>query len=236
MRGAIKARVSTGVHARGIPSSGRMAAVRAERGSIMVMSAVMIPVFLLLTALVDGRRQLVHAQAPAAEPRRRGRARRRRRVREELEGLRPDRRPAASRVDRRVEIADAAQRVRGRPRGVRLRRRRSCRRRCGTPRSRTRRTSTSSSTRATRTTRTTPTTRTAAARPRWATRAPFTRPVTTSPRAGHWTDVRVKERDLPSLFGTIGLPLVAERRAGPGRGPPGDQRPRGSCRSRCRTT
>ena len=52
MRGAIKARVSTGVQARGIPSGGPMAAVRAERGSIMVMAAVMIPVFLLLTALV----------------------------------------------------------------------------------------------------------------------------------------------------------------------------------------
>ena len=25
---------------------------------------------------------------------------------------------------------------------------------------------------------------------------------------GHWTDVRVKERDLPSLVGTIGLPLA----------------------------
>ena len=52
MRGAIKARVSTGVQARGIPGSSRIAAVRAERGSVMVMSAVMIPVFLLLTALV----------------------------------------------------------------------------------------------------------------------------------------------------------------------------------------
>jgi hypothetical protein len=25
--------------------------------------------------------------------------------------------------------------------------------------------------------------------------------------AGHWTDVKVKERDLPSLFGAVGLPL-----------------------------
>ena len=28
-----------------------------------------------------------------------------------------------------------------------------------------------------------------------------------SPAGGHWTDVKVKERDLPSLFGMIGLPL-----------------------------
>ncbi len=28
-----------------------------------------------------------------------------------------------------------------------------------------------------------------------------------SPGGGHWTDVRVKENDLPSLFGTVGLPL-----------------------------
>ena len=28
---------------------------------------------------------------------------------------------------------------------------------------------------------------------------------------GHWTDVRVKERDLPSLFGAIGLPLARNR-------------------------
>jgi hypothetical protein len=28
-----------------------------------------------------------------------------------------------------------------------------------------------------------------------------------SPGGGHWVDVRVKENDLPSLFGTIGLPL-----------------------------
>ena len=27
------------------------------------------------------------------------------------------------------------------------------------------------------------------------------------PSAGHWTDVRVKERNLPSLFGSVGLPL-----------------------------
>ena len=28
-----------------------------------------------------------------------------------------------------------------------------------------------------------------------------------SPGGGHWTDVRVKERNLPSLFGALGLPL-----------------------------
>ena len=28
-----------------------------------------------------------------------------------------------------------------------------------------------------------------------------------SPAGGHWTDVRVKERNLPSLFGSLGLPL-----------------------------
>ena len=129
VRGAIKARVSTGVQARGIPSSGRMAAVRAERGSIMVMSAVMIPVFLLLTALVDRRRQLVHAQAPAAGPRRRG-ARSPPASSTRRTG-RPASRPpiaAASRVDGGRDRRCGAT-VRGRPRGVRLRRRRSCRRR-----------------------------------------------------------------------------------------------------------
>ena len=36
---------------------------------------------------------------------------------------------------------------------------------------------------------------------------PAPEPATTSPAGGHWTDVRVKERDLPSLFGALGLPL-----------------------------
>ncbi len=152
------------------------------------------------------RRELVHAQAPAPEPRRRRRVRRGRRVREELEGLRPDRRRRAARVDRRGDRGRGAP-VRRRPRGLRLQHRRRSRRRSGTPRSRTRRTSTSSSTRTTRTTPTTPTTPTAAARRRRGTRATCTRPATTSPRPGHWTDVRVKERDLPSLFGSVGLPL-----------------------------
>ena len=152
------------------------------------------------------RRELVHAQAPAPEPRRRRRIRRGRRVREELEGLRPDRRRRAARVDRRRDRGRGARSTPATPRPPTTAPAAS-RPRSGTPRSRTRRTSTSSSTRTTRTTPTTPTTPTAAARRRRGTRATCTRPATTSPRRGHWTDVRVKERDLPSLFGSVGLPL-----------------------------
>ena len=66
------------------------------------------------------RRELVHAQAPAPEPRRRGRVRGGRRVREELEGLRPDGRRRPARVDRRADRGRGAP-VRRRPRGGRLR-------------------------------------------------------------------------------------------------------------------
>ena len=50
-------------------------------------------------------------------------------------------------------------------------------------------------------------------------------PGTTSPRGGHWTDVRVKERNLPSLFGSVGLPLSRNGARARDRDPPGDQRP-----------
>ena len=53
-----------------------------------------------------------------------------------------------------------------------------------------------------------------------------TRATTSRRRGGHWIDVRVKENDLPSLFGAIGLPLRAERRARAGRDPPGAERER----------
>jgi hypothetical protein len=37
---------------------------------------------------------------------------------------------------------------------------------------------------------------------------PGTDPEGLSPGGGHWTDIKVKERDLPSLFRTLGLPLA----------------------------
>ena len=169
------------------------------------------------------RRQLVHPQPPAAEPRRRrafaagveyaknwkacvqtGNL-----VLEAGHGERDRRRGAA---------------VRGRPRGVRLLDRHAAAR-FGTRRSRTRRTSTSSSTPPTPTTPTTRTTPTAA----WAcvadpcySHTPGTDSI--SPGGGQWTDVRVKERNLPSIFGGIGLPLPRERRPGARRYPAGAQR------------
>ena len=54
--------------------------MRDERGGILVLAAVMIPVFLLLDGARRRRRELVHAQAAAPEQGRRRRARRRRRV------------------------------------------------------------------------------------------------------------------------------------------------------------
>ncbi|HET6616317.1 MAG TPA: pilus assembly protein TadG-related protein [Gemmatimonadota bacterium] len=36
----------------------------------------------------------------------------------------------------------------------------------------------------------------------------FPHPADDISAAGHWTDVKVKERDLPSLFGSVGLPLA----------------------------
>ena len=92
------------------------------------------------------RRQLVHAQAPAPEPRRRGCVRGRRRVREELEGVRPGRRPVAEGVDGEGDRGRSAP-VRRRPRSGRLRGRRAA---VAAPQHRDRepgRTSTSSSTR-----------------------------------------------------------------------------------------
>ena len=62
------------------------------------------------------RRELVHAQASAAEPRRRGRVRRRRRVRGELEGVRPDGRRRADGVDRRARSPTRRASTRATPR------------------------------------------------------------------------------------------------------------------------
>ena len=62
--------------------------IRDERGTILALSAVMIPVFIVLIALDLRRRDVVHAQAAAAEPRRRGRTGGRGRVRESLARLR----------------------------------------------------------------------------------------------------------------------------------------------------
>ncbi len=94
--------------------------LRDERGAVLVMAAVMIPVFLLLTALVVDVGQLVHPQAPAAEPRRR-RPRSRPASSTRRTGRRASR-PATPRCARRPAraIADAARAVRRRPRGVRL--------------------------------------------------------------------------------------------------------------------
>ena len=61
---------------------------------------------------------------------------------------------------------------------------------------------------------TTPTTRTAVAGPRRGRNPCFVHPGDAiSPGGGHWVDVRVKENDLPSLFGSIGLPLGGTSRA-----------------------
>ena len=53
---------------------------------------------------------------------------------------------------------------------------------------------------------------------------------------GYWTDVKVKEKDLPSLVGTIGLPLsrrISRAPASRSARPPADT---ASCRSRSRTS
>ena len=92
------ARTEYGVPGSALPRGVHVSRLRDERGSVLALAAVMIPVFLLLAALVDRRRRLVHAQAAAPEPRRRGRLRSRRRVREELAAVRlRDRRPPSSR-------------------------------------------------------------------------------------------------------------------------------------------
>ena len=193
-----------------------------ERGAVLVMAAVMIPVFLLLTALVvdvgnwyTHKRQLQNradaaAFAAGVEYAKNWKAC--------VQTGDADAAASTARCDRRRRAP-----VRGRPRGVRLHRRQRCRRRSATPRSRTRRTSTSSSTRTTRTTPTTPTTRTAGGSPTAGRPVLPAPPATTSRRPGHWTDVRVKERDLPSLFGPVGLPLVAKWRARSRRDQAGDR-------------
>ena len=205
MRGAIKARVSTGSLARGIPSGGRAPALRDERGGVLVMGAVMIPVFLLLTALVVDvgswyahKRQLqgradAGALAAGVEYAKNWKAC--------VQTSDPTLQASTA-----VEIADAARTYAGDPEasdyaGAIL-----------------------------------PTTlrNTEVANqakldvvvnsndPNYTDDTDYTdgggTPGLGTPcavhttgdeisAAGHWTDVRVKERDLPSLFGTIGLPL-----------------------------
>ena len=65
-----------------------------NRGGVLVLGAVMIPLFLLAHRAHRRRRRLVHAQAPAAEPRRRGGACRGRPVPDELAGMHPRARPS----------------------------------------------------------------------------------------------------------------------------------------------
>ena len=102
------------------------ACARDERGQVIVLAAVMIPVLPLARRAGHRRRQLVHAQAPAPESRRRRCVRRGRRVWEELEGLRSDRRPGAQ-GEYRTEDRGRSAAVRGRSGPDRLRRRRpSC--------------------------------------------------------------------------------------------------------------
>ena len=91
-----------------------------ERGGILVLARAADPG--LHRDDGDGRRRraVVHAQAPAAEPRRRRRLRGRHRVREELEGVRPDRRRRAQ-GEHRARGREQGPPVRRRSRGVRLR-------------------------------------------------------------------------------------------------------------------
>ena len=56
------------------------ARLRSERGRVLALTAMIIPAFLLLSRARPRRGDVVHAQALAPEPRRRGRARRGRRV------------------------------------------------------------------------------------------------------------------------------------------------------------
>ena len=199
--------------------------LRDERGGILVMAAVMIPVFLLLTALVvdvgnwfTHKRQLQNRADAAAFAAGR-------RVREELEGLRPERATPPCSASTAREIADAARAVRRRPGGLRLRTRHAAGdapqhrdREPGEPRRRhqlerpglQRRHRLHGRRRHRR---------------RRATRASCTRPADDISAAGHWTDVRVKERDLPSLFGSVGLPLSRNGARARDRDPPGAQRP-----------
>ena len=178
--------------------------VRDERGAILVMAAVMIPVFLLLTALVVDvgnwyahKRQLQNRADAAAF----------------AAGV-----EYAKSWKACIQSSDATVRTRPRRRSrmrpgstPAIQRRRTmrvepCRGRSTTPRSRTRPTSTSSST---------------PGIADYNDDTDFTDGGTLnvadpcfnhagddiSPGGGHWTDVRVKERNLPSLFGALGLPL-----------------------------
>ena len=172
-----------------------------------MLGAVMIPVFLLLDRARGRRRQLVHPQPPAPEPRRRRRRSRPASSTRRTGSVHPDRRMPAC----------------GRPR-----RARSPTRRASTP---------ATPRRPTTRRRTLPrapehgdrepvepgrgdqlddrnytddTDNTdggvgVVADPCYS-HAPAADDI--SPAGGQWTDVRVKERNLPSLFGGIGLPLV----------------------------
>ena len=170
------------------------------------------------------RRQLVHAQAPAPEPRRRRRVRSRRRVREELEGVRPDRRTPRPEAERR--------RARSRMRrdSTRATPRRPTTRPARCPALRNTEIANqanldvvinSSDPNYTDDTDYTDGGVGVVADPCYS-HTPGTDSI--SPGGGQWTDVRVKERNLPSIFGGIGLPLSARGRPGARRDPAGDQR------------
>ena len=162
-----------------------------NRGGVLVLGAVMIPLFLLLTALIVDVGDWYIAQAPAAKPRGRGGARRGRPVPDELAGMHHEHDPAGHR-----------------PRGCPTVRRRSCGDRTrSTQRSPTSRTSTSSST--PRATPPAPTTPTAGG-------PCFDHPSNTNPESesnitpsgGYWTDVKVKENNIGTIFGGFGLNLL----------------------------
>ena len=95
-----------------------------ERGQVIVLGAVMIPVLPAARRARHRRRQLVHAQAAAPESRRRGRICRGRRIRQELESLRADRPTPTLKASTAQEIADFRTAVRRRSGRDRLRPRR----------------------------------------------------------------------------------------------------------------
>ena len=201
-----KQRRSHGLHRRELRREGlHMRRARDERGAVLAMAAVMIPVFLLLTALVvdvgnwfTHDRQLQNRADAAAHAAGIGYAQNWKAcVQNGDQALKLHDLDSAG--DRRRRAA-----VRCRPRGGRLR--------GGVSpstlhnrRSRTRRTSTSSSTPTTPTTTTTRITPTPGRQPGAARVSVHAADDLSA--AGHWTDVKVKERNLPSLFRTLGLPL-----------------------------
>ena len=188
------------------------------------VSALMIPVFLLLDGARGRRRQLVHAQPPAPEPRRRRGVRSRRRVREELEGVRPDRRTLRPEADHGERDRRCGAAVRGRPRGGPTTRPARCRALQNTEianQSNLDVVINSSDPNYTDDTDNTDGGVGVVADPCYS-HTPATDSI--SPGGGQWTDVRVKERNLPSLFGGIGLPLSRARRPGARRHPAGAQR------------